>query len=997
MILDNDRDDYELDLQCLYQYPADTPGGSPTGDGFFHKLSEKQTETLMKLQRHVIDQSIDMSLLARYSLHPSLTLLRYLRANQFDLEKTISHISANVAFRKKHNIDEVLVTDPEDILGCKMSKIQEVYPHWHCGYDKTGRPVLYKQYAKFDVDLMTTFTTIEAVTRYHLWEQETCMRLCTEMSHKRKEIIETTTSIMDLQDMKMNLVTSSFLSLVKEIAGIDKEQYPETLGKLYIINTPSAFPWVWGMVKRFLDPAVAAKIQVFGSQKTWLPVFTDLIGLENMPSNYGGLLPPLTPSMHPYASVMTSLAIDSHIIEQKSGGGAIDANDNTDKNQIGISGSSESTTTRVLPSEQGLESNVDDKNKAVINDTKTASKSGSSTQGMDTEIDSQSTSSSHHAHTPTAHHRSAGRTKDERSINSRRRRTRRRMNSRGSNASDSTDTTEGHDYDEDGERYDDDDMDDDESNMSHSSLGVSSDDEDSADGRTAAKSAHARSRERPLSGYFQGWDRELQFLHRFEEGIVQDTVVPKEDHSIYKRLASSSLSMFLRPVVACVRCLRFDFFLAKNTVASTIGKYIYVSVLFNVAIALICIIVAAVFISSADWSSNIAKVQLWTGVVVLLLSSLIIVINFIGGMGVYTLNRHLLYMYAFCMLIGSFIFILVAIACFLYSFVPAVAGYVALATTNSEASSLAKYDIGLAICSLLASLLCIIPMGLTFGMISRMRKEGGRRSAQKANRTKQLKVVVKYAQCISFCTSLVMLTYGGITVKYLSDINFSNTLPGVYGLIYGGMSVLITSFYGYWASETRRPLVLKSFYLIVLPLLFLLLIAAASVSLGTINYVETNVNNSLGTLLLGSTGAVTAEDVKIRVETQLLVCGVLCVFVSLFQCVSLIAARQLHVSHQIHALTSKGIDAYGASGKSNFFLSLDDVEDGLLQREVLLQSFNRENRPQRGGGIIMVGGSVEYACHMLGVVDGFVLYIRLGYCRVALFVYAARGPRSLEG
>jgi hypothetical protein len=33
-------------------------------------------------------------------------------------------------------------------------------------------------------------------------------------------------------------VTREFLALVKGIAGIDSSQYPETLGRLFIINTP---------------------------------------------------------------------------------------------------------------------------------------------------------------------------------------------------------------------------------------------------------------------------------------------------------------------------------------------------------------------------------------------------------------------------------------------------------------------------------------------------------------------------------------------------------------------------------------------------------------------------------------------------------------------------------------------------------------------------------------------------------------------------------------
>ena len=130
------------------------------------------------------------------------------------------------------------------------------------------------------------------------------MRLCVDQSHKRGAIIETSTAIMDVKDMKLSQVTRDFLNLVKGIADIDKDKYPETLGKLFIINVPSIFPLVWRTVQVFLDPAVAAKIEIYGNKDQWFPAMSKFIGVENMPSTYGGKLPPLDKSVHPYAESM---------------------------------------------------------------------------------------------------------------------------------------------------------------------------------------------------------------------------------------------------------------------------------------------------------------------------------------------------------------------------------------------------------------------------------------------------------------------------------------------------------------------------------------------------------------------------------------------------------------------------------------------------------------------------------------------------------------------
>ena len=41
---------------------------------------------------------------------------------------------------------------------------------------------MYKQYGKFDVGKLKKITTMEAVMKYHVWEQEACLKICEEKS-----------------------------------------------------------------------------------------------------------------------------------------------------------------------------------------------------------------------------------------------------------------------------------------------------------------------------------------------------------------------------------------------------------------------------------------------------------------------------------------------------------------------------------------------------------------------------------------------------------------------------------------------------------------------------------------------------------------------------------------------------------------------------------------------------------------------------------------------
>jgi hypothetical protein len=56
----------------------------------------------------------------------------------------------------------------------------------------------------------------------------------------------------------------------KTITSMFSTHYPETAYKMYIINAPMMFTALWKMVKVFLHPITAAKIDVVGSN--WKPV-----------------------------------------------------------------------------------------------------------------------------------------------------------------------------------------------------------------------------------------------------------------------------------------------------------------------------------------------------------------------------------------------------------------------------------------------------------------------------------------------------------------------------------------------------------------------------------------------------------------------------------------------------------------------------------------------------------------------------------------------------
>ena len=293
-----------------FPYPENTPGSDFKNNGgkYLRNLSDVNRAFLVEIQEWVAAENINVYDICLDVLDNDLIFLRFLRANNFNVKKTKKHILANIEWRKAQNIPELMAQTPEEILGCELSQMIQHFPHWHSGYDKTGRPLLFKQQGAFDTKEIKELAggSFDRVIRYHIWEQELSSRLCYEASLRTKTIIETVTVVLDVKGMTLMSLNSDFRSMMSRIVEMDQEMYPETLGKILVCNASFIFPAIFSVVKPWLDPMTAAKINVKGSD--FKDFLDENVGLDNLPSNYHGVLPALTKDVHPYVEGMQVLA-----------------------------------------------------------------------------------------------------------------------------------------------------------------------------------------------------------------------------------------------------------------------------------------------------------------------------------------------------------------------------------------------------------------------------------------------------------------------------------------------------------------------------------------------------------------------------------------------------------------------------------------------------------------------------------------------------------------
>lgn len=217
-----------------------------------------------------------------YDRFDDATLLRFLRARKFDLERAKLMWSDNETWRKSFGTDAI----SREFAYPEAREVDKYYPQYYHKTDKDGRPVYIEQLGKLDITKLYAITTQERQLQHLVSEYEKFIgsRL-PACSQAQGHLVETSCTIMDLNGAGI----STFYKVkdyVSAASNIGQNHYPEVMGKFYIINAPYLFSTVWGFIKPWLDEVTVSKISILG--KGYKQELTKQIPEANLPKELGG-------------------------------------------------------------------------------------------------------------------------------------------------------------------------------------------------------------------------------------------------------------------------------------------------------------------------------------------------------------------------------------------------------------------------------------------------------------------------------------------------------------------------------------------------------------------------------------------------------------------------------------------------------------------------------------------------------------------------------------
>ncbi|XVF70981.1 hypothetical protein PTKIN_Ptkin11bG0205700 [Pterospermum kingtungense] len=212
------------------------------------------------------------------------TLLRFLKAREFNIEKTIQMWEEMLQWRKEFGTDTIL----EDFEFDELEEVLQYYPQGYHGVDKEGRPVYIERLGKAHPSRLMRITSIDRYLKYHVQQFERALlEKFPACSIAAKRQICSTTTILDVQGLGIKNFSRTAANLLAAMTKIDNSYYPETLHKMYIVNAGPGFKkMLWPAAQKFLDAKTIGKINVLEPKS--LGRLLEIIDASQLPDFLGG-------------------------------------------------------------------------------------------------------------------------------------------------------------------------------------------------------------------------------------------------------------------------------------------------------------------------------------------------------------------------------------------------------------------------------------------------------------------------------------------------------------------------------------------------------------------------------------------------------------------------------------------------------------------------------------------------------------------------------------
>ncbi|KAG7308349.1 hypothetical protein JYU34_005545 [Plutella xylostella] len=281
-------DQYTLDSEYIKRYLGE--------------LTPMQESRLLQLRKWISE-------LQKGKVPSDTTLLRFLRARDFNVEKAREMLSQSLLWRKRHQVDRLLLEYAAPDV------VRQYFPGgWH-HHDKDGRPLYVLRLGQMDVKGLLKSIGEDGLLKLTLHVCEEGLKLLEEATRTSEHAIHSWCLLVDLDGLNMRHLWRPGVRALLRIIQIVEANYPETMGRLLIVRAPRVFPILWTIVSTFIDENTRSKFLFYGG-KDYLQAggLLDYIPRDLIPDFLGG---PCKSFVHEGGLVPKSLYVSGAFTERE--------------------------------------------------------------------------------------------------------------------------------------------------------------------------------------------------------------------------------------------------------------------------------------------------------------------------------------------------------------------------------------------------------------------------------------------------------------------------------------------------------------------------------------------------------------------------------------------------------------------------------------------------------------------------------------------------------
>ncbi|XP_043788233.1 protein real-time isoform X1 [Apis laboriosa] len=245
---------------------------------YLGKLDMMQESKLIQLRQSIKE-------LRGSSVPGDATLLRFLRATEFSVEKAKEMLTQTLHWRKKHQIDKLL----EEYEVPQV--VKDYFPGgWHY-FDKDGQPLYILRMGQMDVKGLLKSIGEDDLLMLVLHICEEGLVLMEEATAVSGHPVSQWCLLIDLEGLNMRHLWRPGIKALLRIIEIVEINYPETMGRVLIMRAPRCFPILWTLISTFINENTRKKFIFYcgtNYQEQGPSNLSDYIDPEFMPDFLGG-------------------------------------------------------------------------------------------------------------------------------------------------------------------------------------------------------------------------------------------------------------------------------------------------------------------------------------------------------------------------------------------------------------------------------------------------------------------------------------------------------------------------------------------------------------------------------------------------------------------------------------------------------------------------------------------------------------------------------------